>query len=115
MADEQSLAPPPSAEVTVEPLGARIETRDGESLIEAAWRSGFYWPTVCGGRAECTACVIRILSGGEQSPPPDAREAGQLERVRRRTGETAAIRLACCIRPAGTVVVEKKGVRRRLR
>lgn len=114
MTPEERATPVSVAEVTVEPLGARIEILAGESLIEAAWRSGYYWPTVCGGRAECTACVTRIVGGGEHSPPPDTREAGQLERARLRSGETFPIRLACCIRPVGEVVVEKKGVRRRI-
>lgn len=113
---EQSATPVGGpADVRVEPLGDHVEVLPGETLIEAAWRSGYYWPTVCGGRAECTSCVTRLLAGGADARSPDQRESGQLERVRRRTGDLGPIRLACCFRPVGDVVVEKKGVRRRLR
>lgn len=102
------------AEVLVEPSEVRLCLLEGESVIEAAWRAGYYWPTVCGGRAECTACFVEVVEGEDAAPPPDEREARQLERVRARVGGDAAVRLACCFRPSGAAVVKKKGVRPRL-
>jgi|HubBroStandDraft_6_1064221.scaffolds.fasta_scaffold92359_2 2Fe-2S ferredoxin len=33
--------------VRVEPLGVDIDVRPGESIMAAAQRSGYYWPTHC--------------------------------------------------------------------
>ena len=41
--------------VRVEPAGVDIPVDDGETLMAAAVRAGYRWPTVCGGQAQCGA------------------------------------------------------------
>jgi ferredoxin len=45
------------------PLGVTLEVAEHETLIVADRRSGYYWPTVCGGRAECRAGWVTVESG----------------------------------------------------
>ena len=54
--------------VRVEPIGVTFRLAEGETLIQAAWRQGYDWPTVCGGRAECTACHVLIEAAGKDTP-----------------------------------------------
>ncbi|HKP43018.1 2Fe-2S iron-sulfur cluster-binding protein [Mycobacterium sp.] len=99
--------------VRVEPLGAVLDVLDGETLIEAAWRQGYYWPTICQGKARCTQCSVEVIEGLDNLGQPDRDElvtlqlrlALQLNRLRDR------LRLACCVRPTGDAVVNKAGVR----
>ena len=35
-----------------------LEVEDGEALMAAANRAGYYWPTVCAGDAVCTRCFM---------------------------------------------------------
>ena len=99
--------------VRVEPLGKVLDVLDGETLIEAAWRQGYYWPTICQGNARCTQCSIEVLEGLENLGQPDRDErvtmqlrlALQLNRLQDR------LRLACCVKPIGDAVVKKEGVR----
>jgi 2Fe-2S ferredoxin len=77
--------------------------REGETLMAAALRAGYRWPTVCGGLAECGACAVRIaaLEAARLATLPD-----------RRLHPDAEFRLACRMQPNGTdLVVHKKGVR----
>ena len=59
----------PVPTVRVEPDGHVIPVGEGESLIEAAWRQGYDWPTTCYGQARCTACHVEVVSGGEHAAP----------------------------------------------
>ena len=99
--------------VHVEPLGVDLELAPGETVIEAAWRLGYEWPTVCWGQATCTACILDVLEGDDRIPAP----AGD-ERVALDTGLTPSVRrqisrprLACRAAPTGPVVVRKEGVK----
>ncbi len=96
------------ATVRVEPEGHAIAVNQGESLIEAAWRQGYDWPTTCFGQAQCTACQVEIVSGDENTEPPTEDEAETLALFSHR-GRT--VRLACRLRTTGDVVVSKHGVR----
>ncbi len=88
---------------------------DGETLMAAAARAGYHWPTVCGGLAECGACAVRILAvGPEGVDPPRELEAARLATLPdRKLHPDADFRLACQLRPAAVngLVVHKKGVR----
>jgi 2Fe-2S ferredoxin len=99
--------------VTVLPLGVSVEVYARETLIEAAWRSGYYWPTICGGRAECRACSVTIESGINHTVPADRVERLRLEMAP--PGQTVgpADRLACRLMVNGPVTVRKEGVRTR--
>lgn len=95
--------------VRVEPLGISIDVLESETLIEAAWRQGYYWPTICHGNGQCSACHVVVERGGEHLEPPGPDE----ERTIRLTldGPTReAVRLACQLRVSGDAVVRKDGV-----
>jgi len=76
-------------------------------------RSGYRWPTVCGGHAQCGVCVLKVVSSGEL-PPPSPLEAGRLAVVPERVlWPDAVLRLACQLRVEDEgLVVFKRGVRR---
>ena len=75
--------------------------RDGETLLEAALREHVPLASSCGGKAVCGDCIVRIHAGEEGVPEPDGDERAW----RTRSGLTAAVRLACCLRPAAPVEV----------
>lgn len=90
-----------------------IEATPGETIIEAAWRHGYHWPTVCWGQAQCTMCYVRVLEGSSNLGPVSEQEREALDRwmsrsIRDSGGE---VRLACRAQVRGTVTVEKRGVR----
>ncbi|OHV62802.1 ferredoxin [Pseudofrankia sp. BMG5.36] len=99
--------------VHVDPVDAELELEPDETIIEAAWRLGYHWPTTCHGQATCTVCHVEVLSGAEHLVPPDDEERDALETrlpgAQRR--DLTRIRLACRARATGDAVVRKKGVR----
>jgi 2Fe-2S ferredoxin len=98
--------------VHVEPLGIDLEARPGETIIEAAWRLGYHWPTVCYGQASCLTCHVEVLDGAEHLTPVDDQERVAIEQgMPRRRTDLSRIRLACQARVHGAVTVRKPGVR----
>jgi 2Fe-2S ferredoxin len=95
--------------VSVQPLGADIEVRAGETLYEAATRLGYNWPTRCFGQAQCTLCALRIEAGGDNVLAPDLEEQSVVQRVHSMRGG-GPYRLACRLQVTGPVVVRKDGV-----
>jgi len=69
----------------------------GLSVLEASLRHRVPHASVCGGRARCSTCRIRITSNTAVLPEPSAREAFILSRIG--AGRDPAIRLACQLRP----------------
>jgi adenylate cyclase len=67
------------------------------SVLEASLRNNVPHASVCGGRARCSTCRIRVIGDCSSLPEPSKREAFVLNRV----GASAdpAIRLACQLRP----------------
>jgi adenylate cyclase len=63
--------------------------------------AGIPHASVCGGRARCSTCRVRITQGSETLAPPDAAEARLLERL----GHPPEVRLACQIRPRAPLAV----------
>ena len=99
--------------VRVEPLGVDLEVRSGETLIEAAWREGYSWPTVCYGQAQCTECHVVVVDGAEHLSEVGPDEARALLMLRSSgLPNLAARRLACRLEAHGPATVEKPGVRR---
>jgi ferredoxin len=102
--------------VRVEPAGIELDVAPGETVMAAAVRSGYRWPTVCGGLAECGVCVLRVLHvlSGEGLPEPSAVEQARLSSVpERRLDPDGEWRLACQLQVrAPGLVVHKRGVRR---
>jgi len=94
--------------VRVEPFGVDLQIDAGETLMKAAARAGYYWPTVCGGVAECGACICELRSGGENAGVRTERELRLLKEI---GTEGGPMRLACCLEAKGSITVFKEGVR----
>ena len=80
----------------------------GESVLAAAARCGFRWPSICGGQASCTVCFMEIKDGiedaGEERP-------GERERLDFAGRKGPQFRLACQSYPTGPLTVFKRGVK----
>src|SRR5262245_35306522 len=83
------------------PDGRFIEVTPGTSVLEASRSAGIPHAHVCGGRGRCSTCRIRVRAKADAIDPPGETEA----RVLRRIGARPNIRLACQLRPRGTVEV----------
>jgi 2Fe-2S ferredoxin len=98
--------------VHVEPAGVDIEVLPGETLIEAAWRQGYDWPTVCFGQAQCTACVVVVRDGAANLSDIGAEEAATIrQRVATGRRNVDNVRLACRLEVHGPATVDKRGVK----
>jgi adenylate cyclase len=76
--------------------GKTVRVSKGLSVLEASLRHNVPHASVCGGRARCSTCRIRVIGDCSMLPEPSAREAFVLARV----GTTdPSIRLACQLRP----------------
>ena len=42
-----------------------VELQEGETLLQCAVRNGVYIHTVCGGKASCVECKVKIFDGNE--------------------------------------------------
>jgi adenylate cyclase len=83
------------------PDGRFVEVTPGTSVLEASRISGIPHAHVCGGRGRCSTCRVRVRGETNSIDPPGPDEL----RVLRRIGATPNIRLACQLRPRGTVEV----------
>jgi len=76
--------------------GRNVRVPKGLSVLEASLRHNVPHASVCGGRARCSTCRIRVIGDCSALPEPSKREAFVLNRV----GATdPSIRLACQLRP----------------
>ena len=76
--------------------GRKVRVPKGLSVLEASLRYNVPHASVCGGRARCSTCRIRVIGDCGALPEPSKREAFVLNRV----GATdPSIRLACQLRP----------------
>src|SRR5258706_172465 len=81
--------------------GRVITAPVGRSILEALRDEGIPHASVCGGRARCTTCRVRVSEGLAALAPPSAREAKALARV----DAPPNVRLACQTRPRSNVSV----------
>jgi adenylate cyclase len=77
--------------------GRTVRVPKGLSVLEASLRNNVPHASVCGGRARCSTCRIRVIGDCDALPEPSKREAFVLNRVG--AGADPAIRLACQLRP----------------
>jgi ferredoxin len=106
-------ADPDGSVVRVEPSDVAVEVQRGETLMAAAERQGYRWPTICHGQALCTACFIIVDDDPAAFEPPGPLELNGLSLFEGRSFyEGKTIRLACQARPVKDTVVTKRGVRR---
>ena len=76
--------------------GKTVRVPKGLSVLEASLRHNVPHASVCGGRARCSTCRIRIIGDHGALPEPSQREAFVLARV---GTADPSIRLACQLRP----------------
>jgi len=97
--------------ITVLPAGYCLELVDGDTIMGGANGLGYYWPTTCGGKGECTTCACLVLDGMENVEPMGKAESYSLVEGRGRAVLQAPVRLACQARVHGDLRVQKPGVR----
>src|ERR1700710_389447 len=76
--------------------GRTVRVPKGLSVLEASLRNNVPHASVCGGRARCSTCRIRVIGDCTSLPEPSKREAFVLNRV---GASDPSIRLACQLRP----------------
>lgn len=83
--------------------GPTIRTAVGPTLLEISRLHRVPHAAACGGRARCSTCRVRVERGEKRLRPPAFAEAFTLASV----GAEPGIRLACQIRPRGSLTVTK--------
>jgi adenylate cyclase len=81
----------------------QVRAPKGMSVLETSLRFKVPHASVCGGRARCSTCRVRVVSDRGGLPRPSGREAFVLARVG--VSGNPAIRLACQLRPQTDVSV----------
>ncbi|MGQ0685927.1 adenylate/guanylate cyclase domain-containing protein [Bradyrhizobium sp.] len=76
--------------------GRTVRVPKGLTVLEASLRNSVPHASVCGGRARCSTCRIRIIGDCSALPAPSQREAFVLHRV---GTDDPSIRLACQLKP----------------
>jgi adenylate cyclase len=79
------------------PNGVTVRVPKGFSVLEASLQNNVPHASVCGGKARCSTCRIRVIGDLTRLPKPSRREAFVLDRVG--AGADPAVRLACQLRP----------------
>ena len=97
--------------LTILPIGVTIEAQVGQTVMEAAQEAGYYWPTTCGGKGDCTTCAGLIEQGAKNLTPMGRWETISLSKGRGRAILKSSVRLCCQARVQGDVTVKKPGVR----
>jgi adenylate cyclase len=88
--------------VTVSYPDKQVRIPKGLSVLEASLRFKVPHASVCGGRARCSTCRVRVVSDRTSLPRPSRREAFVLNRL---GAGDPSIRLACQLRPQADVAV----------
>jgi adenylate cyclase len=83
--------------------GPTLNVQIGPTLLEISRLSGVPHASVCGGRARCSTCRVRIEEGGENLPPAVFPESVTLAAIE----APANVRLACQIRPSKPLTVTR--------
>lgn len=81
--------------------GRTVHILPGTTVLEALNEHQIPHPSVCGGRARCTTCRVRVLKGRDALPRPSPVEADALARI----GAPEDCRLACQIRPVADLSI----------
>jgi adenylate cyclase len=87
--------------VSISYPGRTVHVPRGWTVLEAS--RGYHLPhaSMCGGRARCSTCRVRVTAGEDFCPNPGTDEQATLERI----GAPAHVRLACQLRPRGDISV----------
>jgi adenylate cyclase len=81
--------------------GPTVTAAPGMTLLEVSRAAGVPHASVCGGRARCSTCRVKIESGRESLPAPNAAEAVALQALE----APADVRLACQLCPSAPMSV----------
>src|SRR5262245_1921999 len=81
--------------------GRTVHVPRGWSVLEASRGFHLAHASMCGGRARCSTCRVRVIAGEEFCPEAEAEERATLERV----DAPADVRLGCQLRPDGDISV----------
>ena len=81
--------------------GRTVHVPHGWSVLEASRSHGIDHVSICGGRARCSTCRVRVAGPADHIGEPGRDERRTLERVR----APADVRLACQLRPRGDIEV----------
>jgi len=81
--------------------GKVVRVPVGLTVLEASTRFSISHSSVCGGRARCSTCRIRVIGDCSRLPAPSNREAFVLERIG--ADGDPAVRLACQLRPQADI------------
>ncbi|MGI9390552.1 MAG: adenylate/guanylate cyclase domain-containing protein [Boseongicola sp.] len=81
--------------------GPTILAPRGLSVLEISKANRIAHASVCGGRARCSTCRVRVTEGLENLEPASENEQKVLNRV----GAPANVRLACQLRPESDITV----------
>ena len=73
----------------------------GWTVLEVSRHFGIPHRAMCGGRARCSTCRVRVVDGAGGCPPPERDERRMLQRVR----ASPDVRLACQLRPHTDIAV----------
>ena len=88
-------------QLTHAPSGRSMSMLPGATVLETLRANAIPHASVCGGRARCTTCRIRVVSGFAALPQPAGLECAALSRI----GAQEGVRLACQIRPTSDISV----------
>lgn len=80
-----------------------IESKPGQTILDAALEHGINQVHACGGHAFCSTCRVRIEDGLENLNPKNEAET----RLANKLGLPKEIRLACQTTPTGKVTVRR--------
>lgn len=88
-----------SLQIDFQPIGQRVEGKEGQNILDIAREAGVGIASLCGGRRVCGACRVQVLEGNVSPPTPLERETFSTEEL------TSGYRLACHTRPLGDIKV----------
>lgn len=98
--------------IRVTPGGETFEASPARSILNTLLSAGYPIDTVCGGRARCGRCLVRVLSGSRFLSPRTPAEITRLAALGVDTVEPPA-RLACQCHARGEVEIEVVNLRPR--
>ena len=78
-----------------------VQVPRGWTVLEASRSFRIPHVSMCGGKARCSTCRVRIIEGADVCPSPDLNETATLRHIR----ANSDIRLACQLRPNGDITV----------
>ncbi len=81
--------------------GPTVRAAVGMTLLETSQTNNIPHASICGGKARCSTCRVRVLSGLDDQPPASETE----QRVLKRIGATDNVRLACQLRPCANLAI----------